>query len=613
MRPVFIVGMPRTGTTILHDILAQDPANRAPLTWETMFPSPPPETASRDDDPRIARCAGDLPAVDAQIPAFKAMHPMGATLSQECVTMMGETHVHAPLPQPVPRARVPGLGRPRRRLVGTSTTSIRSSSSTCGRAKPRDRWVLKTGAHMWGLEHLLRTYPDARIVFTHRDPVKSMTSYASLTALVRSMGSDEVDPIEIAADWTPRIETRARARDRGPQRGAPIRTPRFYDMYFPDFVADQFAEVEKIYDALGLPMTGAGAERMRAFIADNPKGKHGIHRYAPEEFGVDRDRAPWRVPALHGALRTRARSALTSPIRRSLACPMRAPRPGRCAPGASTSTAIDPPTRCSSTRIDVPDARARRAARARAGDPAQPERPRAHQRRQHDGAPRAARTAPGMEMMGIVDRVRRRAPRPGTAGASSRCRRPRTAASPSTRSARRSRPSRCPTTIPLPDAAALYFPFHLAWLGLFDRAELPAGETVLIHAAAGGSGSAAIQLALHAAPGSSRPSAPTRRSQLCRDLGADVVINYDRGGLPSIVLEQTGGQGVDVVFDNVGEAVMEKSIKALAYNGRYVMMGFASDKSRGRREADRAPQHRGRELQALRRAALVRRRRAGRR
>jgi len=70
----------------------------------------------------------------------------------------------------------------------------------------RDRWVPKTGAHMWGLEHLLARYPDARIVFTHRDPVKSMTSYASLTSLVRSMGSDEVDPLEVAEDWTARIK-----------------------------------------------------------------------------------------------------------------------------------------------------------------------------------------------------------------------------------------------------------------------------------------------------------------------------------------------------------------------------------------------------------------------
>jgi len=91
--PVFIIGFPRTGTTILHDILAQDPDSRAPLTWETMFPSPPPEAATFDSDPRIARCAATLPTAETETERdrkFRAMHPMGALLSQECVTMMGE-------------------------------------------------------------------------------------------------------------------------------------------------------------------------------------------------------------------------------------------------------------------------------------------------------------------------------------------------------------------------------------------------------------------------------------------------------------------------------------------------------------------------------------------
>jgi len=91
IRPIFIIGLPRTGTTILHDIFAQDPANRAPMTWEVMFPSPPPESETFESDPRIEACAATFPDIDAMIPGFKAMHPMGATLSQECVTMMGET------------------------------------------------------------------------------------------------------------------------------------------------------------------------------------------------------------------------------------------------------------------------------------------------------------------------------------------------------------------------------------------------------------------------------------------------------------------------------------------------------------------------------------------
>jgi NADPH2:quinone reductase len=136
-----------------------------------------------------------------------------------------------------------------------------------------------------------------------------------------------------------------------------------------------------------------------------------------------------------------------------------------------------------------------------------------------------------------------------------------------------------PDDIPLPDAAALYFPFHLAWLGLFDRADLQAGERVLIHAAAGGSGSAAVQLAVHAGARVFATAGSDQKVQLCRDLGAHVAINYERDDFAAVVLEETGNAGVDVVFDNVGDAVFEKSMSCIAYNGRYLMMGFASDKS----------------------------------
>ncbi len=135
-----------------------------------------------------------------------------------------------------------------------------------------------------------------------------------------------------------------------------------------------------------------------------------------------------------------------------------------------------------------------------------------------------------------------------------------------------------PDTIALPGAAALYFPFHLAWLGLFDRADLRAGATVLIPAAAGGSGSAAIQLAVNAGARVLATAGTDEKVQLCRDLGAHVAINYNATDFSEVVLAETANEGVDVVFDNVGEAVMEPSMKCTKYNGRYLMMGFASNK-----------------------------------
>ncbi len=135
-----------------------------------------------------------------------------------------------------------------------------------------------------------------------------------------------------------------------------------------------------------------------------------------------------------------------------------------------------------------------------------------------------------------------------------------------------------PDVIPLPDAAAILFPFHLAWLGLFDRAELRAGESVLVHAGAGGSGSAAIQLAVDAGAKVIATAGSDEKVELCRHLGAELAINYREVDFGPVVLEHTEGRGVDVVFDNVGESVLEQSMNCTAYNGRYLMMGFASNK-----------------------------------
>ena len=136
-----------------------------------------------------------------------------------------------------------------------------------------------------------------------------------------------------------------------------------------------------------------------------------------------------------------------------------------------------------------------------------------------------------------------------------------------------------PEALPLPGAAAMYFPFHLAWLGLCERAAVREGDTVLIHAAAGGVGSAAIQLAVHAGAKVIATVGSEAKFALCRELGAARVINYNEEDFGKVVIEETGGRGADIVFDNVGESVMEKSLASIAYNGRYVMMGFASGKA----------------------------------
>ena len=193
---------------------------------------------------------------------------MGAELSQECVVMMGEAMI---TPLFHNQFRVPSYQDwvDDEADFPTVYAFHQRQLQHLQAHNARDRWVLKTGAHLWGLDKLLETYPDARIVFTHRDPVKSMTSYASLTTMVRGVGSDSVDPAEVAADWTPRLH-------RVLMNGIHVRQAKeypdalFYDVLFTDFVRDQFSVVESIYDAFDLPMSDEGA-----------RGHEGVHRRQP--------------------------------------------------------------------------------------------------------------------------------------------------------------------------------------------------------------------------------------------------------------------------------------------------------------------------------------------
>jgi len=284
-RPLVVVGLPRTGSTILHDILACDPANRAPLTWECNDPSPPPEAERYSTDPRISANDRQLAGVDRLIPGFKAMHPMGATLAQECVVLFMHS-VSSPIFHNTYRVPSYADWLDRECDWGPVYAFHRRQLQHLQWRCSRERWVLKSGGHMWGLEHLLETYPDACVVQTHRDPVKVATSFASLATLVRSMGSDAVDAAEVAADWTPRLaaalEHAIDVRDSG-------RFPaeHFCDVQFPDLLANPLGVVRRIYTHFGLELGDEADQRMRDFVAANPQGKHGTHFYRPEEYGLD--------------------------------------------------------------------------------------------------------------------------------------------------------------------------------------------------------------------------------------------------------------------------------------------------------------------------------------
>jgi hypothetical protein len=281
--PIFVVGLPRTGTSILHELLAQDPANRVPMTWEVMHPWPPPERETYETDPRIAQVEKHFAGVDRLIPGFKTMHPMGACLPQECValtahdfaTMLFSTTHHVPSYQ----AWLDDADL--RWVYASHRRQLQYLQWKC----PAGRWVLKSPGHLWALDALLAVYPDARIVQTHRDPLQVVASLASLVTVLRSLASERIDPVAIGAEWTERLAAglgRAMAvRDRVAAEA------RVFDVQFAELLRDEIGMMRRIYAYFELDLSADAEARMRRFLAENPRDKHGRHRYTLAASGLD--------------------------------------------------------------------------------------------------------------------------------------------------------------------------------------------------------------------------------------------------------------------------------------------------------------------------------------
>ena len=286
--PIVIVGQPRTGTTILYDLLAQDPGLRAPLTWEVDRPIPPPLTATYDSDPRIDEVQATLDLAESIIPGFTTFHPMGARLGQECVRMTGGDFRSMIFPT---QYRVPSYNRwlldeadlaPAYRYHRRYLQHLQSGH-------PGARWLLKSPAHLWHLDALVAEYPDVVVVQTHRDPLKVIASVSALVAHLRRMASDETSVAEAASEYGPDIfdglERGMAARDRGvPGPGQVV------DVQFTDFMADPIAAIAGIYEAIGRPLTAEAESGMRAFLATHPgDGGGGGSRYRWADTGLDAD------------------------------------------------------------------------------------------------------------------------------------------------------------------------------------------------------------------------------------------------------------------------------------------------------------------------------------
>lgn len=282
-RPIVIVGQPRTGTTILFDLLATDPGLRAPLTWEVDNPYPLPDPQTYDTDPRIAATQANIEASELIVPGLLVHHPMGALVGQECVRMTAGQFTSMIFPV---QYRLPDYAHwlhhdadhaPAYRYHRMFLQHLQS-------AVP-GQWLLKSPAHLWQLDALVAEYPDALIVQTHRDPLNVISSISALTHHLRRLASDESSITECAAHSCDEIVL-------GLQRAIQVRDSdavseqQVIDVQFADFMRDPLETVRALYAALDRELTPDTEQRMRDHLAAHP-GDRGANRYRWSDTGLD--------------------------------------------------------------------------------------------------------------------------------------------------------------------------------------------------------------------------------------------------------------------------------------------------------------------------------------
>jgi len=282
--PVVMIGMGRTGTTILHDLLGQDPATRVPRTWEVDRPCPPPERANADRDPRIAESQAQIDALNQLHPEFQAMHPTGARRAQECICItacefasllfLSQFSLPSYLAWLTEEADLAPAYRWHRRFL--QLLQWRNAG---------DRWVVKSGAHLWALPAMTAEYPNAWMIQTHRDPLRVIPSLSSLFATVRRTASDDVSIAQVAHEWAGAIlDAMDRAVDA--REDGTVPADRVLDIDYVEFVADPIRTVRTIYERWDAELTPAVEDRMRAFLADHGQTTHGQHRYSLADTGL---------------------------------------------------------------------------------------------------------------------------------------------------------------------------------------------------------------------------------------------------------------------------------------------------------------------------------------
>lgn len=281
--PVFILGAPRSGTTILHALLHLDRDHRAPLSWECLLPYPAPEPADYGNNVRIDTVRREFERIFRLVPDFRKKHYMMADSPQECI---GITALNFTSFQYLAQAYLPSyhdwfvhadhernLQWHRRLLQFLQSGGVR-----------RPRWLLKSPVHIMRLDALFEVYPDATVIVTHRDPECIVPSTASIISSMRSLYSDHEDTTRTGGEqlriWAAYFDQFLRDRRRLD------RESQIVDVLFDDFARNQMGVVESIYARFEWELHPDDSRSMERFLRDEPRGKHGVHEYSLEQIGV---------------------------------------------------------------------------------------------------------------------------------------------------------------------------------------------------------------------------------------------------------------------------------------------------------------------------------------